>query len=361
MNPRPFFADGIDLPLVAFYGLVVLVPLMLFQVAVEGGILSRTWGIAFRQLARPVFLANCWSLLAGIPTKIINAGLSGYLLPDDLAGYFARYPWAILVGTLLYFVVTILVEGVSLWRWFKRNGVMRRSKSFWLGIVLANTATYAVPAPIHYLGTKPSHDVRRFTSDTAWAKQPPTKIICIDPKTGFLKSIYSDGTTPTTLVPILVKDYVLTSDLDLILFYERDGTRCLYRAGAGVVGKGNAIDMKSLAAQSTFGPQDRQDWDGRDSFQDWNAWAVPGLGNHLRVYRTNDARGSLVHVSVNPGLLHLPDFRFEFSHPAFLNGRECLFQSGSAIYLLDMEQRRVGKVTNGRNFIILTPAHAKSP
>ena len=110
MTSKPFFADAIDLPLVAFYGIVVLVPLMLFQVAVEGGILSHTWRSPFRELVRPVLLANCWSLLAGIPTKLLNGAIYAYLLPNDLAGYFARYPFAVTMGTLVFFVVTVFVE-----------------------------------------------------------------------------------------------------------------------------------------------------------------------------------------------------------------------------------------------------------
>src|SRR5436305_482310 len=102
---------------------------------------------------------------------------------------------------ILYFVITILVEGFSLRRWLKRNNLTQSSGSFWLGILLANTATYLVLAPIHYLATKPIDDVKEFTAKTGWANQPPTRIVCIDPKTHYLKYVYSDGTRTTNLVP----------------------------------------------------------------------------------------------------------------------------------------------------------------
>jgi hypothetical protein len=362
MIVKPFFADGIDLPLVALFGIAIIVPLMLFQIAVEGGILCCAWRIPFKQLVRPVFLANCWSLVAGIPVKILNATIYSYLLPYDLAGYFARYPLAITVGTLVFLVVTILVEAVSLSRWLKREFLVRTRARIWLGVLVANIATYAVLGPLHYLGTRPVHDVKEFSTDTAWAKQPPTQIVYIDSESGHLKSIYSDGSKPATLVPQAVKDYLVTSNLDLVLFHDQQGVRWLYRTDTNQREQGDAEHAKLLNTQPIFGSEGKEDWGGNDSFKDWKAWAVPGLGNQIRVYRTNDRPNSLVRMVVNPGLLHISDFRFRLSHPAFISdGSECLFQSRDAIYLLDIEYRRVGKITNGRNFILLTPAYAKTP
>ncbi len=106
----PMLANGIDLPLLLFWGVAVFVPLMLFQIGVEGAILSRCWQIRFRELMTCVFLANCWSLLAGIPVKIFNAWFYSLMLPTDLAVFFARYPYAVTLGTLVYFFVTWLVE-----------------------------------------------------------------------------------------------------------------------------------------------------------------------------------------------------------------------------------------------------------
>jgi hypothetical protein len=128
------------------------------------------------------------------------------------------------------------------------------------------------------------------------------------------------------------------------------------------VEQNDAVDMVFLKKVATFGTQAKEEWGGEDSFKDRRAWAEPGLGNRIRVYQTNDYQNSLVEVAINPGLLHISDFRFALSHPVFLSdGRECLFQSRTAIYLLDIEHRRVGKVANGRNFILLTPLYARSP
>ena len=362
MIPTPFFADGIDLPLVALFGIAVLVPLMAFQVAVEGGIVCRIWRIPFRDLVRPVLLANGWSLIAGIPTKFLNGAIYAYILPNDLAGYFARYPFAVTLGALAYFIVTVLVEAINLSRWLKRERHTRTRSNIWIGVLAANIASYAVLAPLHYFATRPIHDVKEFTSDTRWARQPPTQIVYIDSETGHLKSIYSDGSRLTPLVPTEVKDFLVTSNLDLVLFHDQQGIRRLYRTDAKKVEDDNDDQVRPLTTQMTFGSEGKDKWGGNDSFKDWRAWAEPGLGNQIRVYRTNDRQSSLVRVVVNPGLLHNSDFRFRLSHPAFISdGRECVFQDLNAIYLLDIENRRVGKIAKGRNFILFTPAYAKSP
>ena len=362
MTLKPFLADAIDFPLVALFGIAVLVPLMLFQVAVEGGILSHIWQIPFRQLIRPVFLANCWSLLAGIPIKILNAIIYSYLLPPDFAVYFARYPFVVSLGALNFFTITIFVEAFYLSRWLSRESNLQTRSKIWVGVLVANIATYAVLAPLHYWATRPIQDVKEFTNDTGWAEQPATRIIYIDSETGHLKSCYSDGTKSTTLVPAEVKDYLVTSNLDLVLFHDQKGTRRLYRIGAGKFEQDAAEQIKLLSLQMTFGSDGKDNWGGNDSFKNWRAWAEPGLGNRIRVYQTNDFKGSRLEVAVNPGLLHISDFSFALSHPAFVSeGDECLFQSRNAIYLLDIQHKRVGKVTNGRNFILLTPAFTKTP
>jgi hypothetical protein len=66
-------ADAINIPLVFGFGLVVLLPLLLFEIGVEAFILKKVWCIPFWKLCRFTLCANCWSLLAGIPVKILNA------------------------------------------------------------------------------------------------------------------------------------------------------------------------------------------------------------------------------------------------------------------------------------------------
>lgn len=78
----------------------------------------------------------------------------------------------------------------------------------------------------------------------------------------------------------------------------------------------------------------------------------------MRVYRKNNSTASQVRLAVNPGWLHLS--RFAITHPNFLSGgRECLFETRTDIYLLDVERRRVGRVTAGHGYILLDSRYAK--
>ena len=97
---QSILANAIDFGMVFANGVKVLVPLVLFQVGVEALVLRRIWRGSFEEMARFTFRANCWSLAAGIPTKILNAIFYDSWLPRDLPGYFARYPFAVGAGTL---------------------------------------------------------------------------------------------------------------------------------------------------------------------------------------------------------------------------------------------------------------------
>jgi hypothetical protein len=87
----PIFADAINFPLVLVAGIVVLAPLMTFEVLVEGLVLKKAWRLPYGQVCTFTFFANCLSLLAGITTKILNAWLYEHFLPGDIPGFFARY------------------------------------------------------------------------------------------------------------------------------------------------------------------------------------------------------------------------------------------------------------------------------
>ena len=64
--------------------------------------------------------------------------------------------------------------------------------TIWKGILAANLATYAVLAPLHYRATRPMHQVREFTPNTAWAQQPSATVLFTD-HNGHLNAIRTDG------------------------------------------------------------------------------------------------------------------------------------------------------------------------
>ena len=224
----PILADAINIPFVFGLGLAVLVPLMAFEIFAEAFILRSVWRLPFRHLCRFTLFANLWSLIAGIPTKILNSWLYSFFMPEDLPGFFARYPVAVGIGTLVYFAITIAVEGAYAFRWLRRNEHVIARSAVWKGILVANLATYAVLAPLHYFATRPMHQVHKFTQNTLWTQHGPTTVLFTD-RMGQLKSIHADGSGPQSLVPMVVRDYLVSTNLNVILFRGGDGNLHLYR------------------------------------------------------------------------------------------------------------------------------------
>jgi WD40 repeat protein len=162
----------------------------------------------------------------------LNAWLYSLLLPEDLPGYFTRYPFAVGVGTLNYFLITIIVEGLYAFRWLRKNQQVVSRSSVWKGILVANLVTYAVVSPLHYLGTRPIKSEVALSTSTAWSRNADTKILFTD-ENGRLISIRANGSGSETVVPGPVRDYLVASNLDVCLFRGKDGNLYLYRRATG--------------------------------------------------------------------------------------------------------------------------------
>ena len=157
--PSEARADAIDFGFVAVAGAVVLVPLLAFEVFVEAVFLAFGLKFPYRKVLLLSLGANLASLAAGIPVKIFNAWMYPVILPHELAPYFRQYPWAVLLGTAIYFVVTLLVEFFVVARWCRKRAAAVSLRRAAVVVLLANAATYAVLAPLHYFATKPIHDI----------------------------------------------------------------------------------------------------------------------------------------------------------------------------------------------------------
>lgn len=225
----PMLADAIDIPLVLLAGIIVLVPLLASEVFVEALVLKIIWQKPYGKLCWFALAANLWSLLAGIPAKFLNSYLYADLLPQDIPGFFARYASVAAIGSLVYFVITLLVEGVYALGWSKRQGLALTGGRIWQGILLANIATYAVLAPLSYYLTKPGTSIRTFTNDTRWAANPDTAVLFVDGSDGFLKSMRLDGSGLKTIVPVPMTDYLVSTDLNCCLFRGTNGDLYIHR------------------------------------------------------------------------------------------------------------------------------------
>jgi hypothetical protein len=222
-------ADAIDFPLLFVVGLGSLVPLLLFEVAVESLVLGRVWNLRARELFRLTLGANIVSLIAGIPTKLVNAVLYGLFLPQVFPDFAIRYPYLATVGTLIYFLVTLVAEGMCAAKWVRHRTLNLSSGQIWKGMFWANVATYAVVAPLHYYVTRPASDVREYTSNARWAKHRDTRIVFVDPNSGHLKTKLLGDETVETVVPEAMREYVVSTNLTLCLYRSVDDHLCLWR------------------------------------------------------------------------------------------------------------------------------------
>jgi hypothetical protein len=139
--PSEARADGINIGFVAVAGLVVLVPLMAFEVFVEAIVLAIGLKLPYRKVLLLSFAANLASLAAGIPVKIFNAWMYPNILPHELAPYFREFPRAAFLGMAIYFVVTVLVEFLVVVWWCRKHAAavslcrasLRFNRSQWWG------------------------------------------------------------------------------------------------------------------------------------------------------------------------------------------------------------------------------------
>lgn len=439
----PLFADAIDFAVVIQYGIAILIPIFAFQFFVEGLVLRKYWSVPFRTLASLVFRANLFSLLAGIPTKIVNMVMYGVLLPwNDIPKFFARYPWAVVSGTLFYFTVTVFVEWSTALRWTRLTGQSLSKSSVFRGILWANVATYLVLAPLHYLGTRPANDIETFSPNVLWTMHPEVRLVFVDPAAGHLRTSRITDTSSQILISNKVESFLISSDLKICVYRDPTNSLHVWRADAGVARRiwqtSDRINMNEVA----FAPSgDRvaiivDQWKiavvetrsgqsvpaelptkthmsgiawstdenrfvvsagtneyfvvelaGHEStfnqvtnssqlpplflcygrtLRNWSeqcgereAFFEPGLGSRLSIYRENAGRKiRLLKLAVNPGLLHLPSV--QFAEAAFLSDcNECLVEASDALYLIDVDKKRLGRIASGSEFIAFLPKYRK--
>ena len=230
---REAWADGISFPLVAAAGSIVLVPLTAFVVLVEGLFLGPGLRVAYRRTLLMLLAANLASLAAGIPTKMLNALIYSAILPRALAPRFREYPRAVLLGTVIYFAVTLLVEYVVVLLWCRKAAIPVRLRRAALFILLANVATYSVLAPLHYVSTRPIHDIREFTDASGWGQRPATTVYYVDSDNGHLCSILTNGQGKQQIIRDRVMDYQFIPDKRLFLYRNGANDLVLYREGPG--------------------------------------------------------------------------------------------------------------------------------
>ena len=465
LAPFSAFADGIDLPILAGVSISVAVPLLTFNVLVEGLILARFIHVSFRELWRPMLSANVLSLLAGLPITILNAVLAESLLPAELVARMGMYPTAICIGILNYYLATVLVEFFFLWRKICKEGFPALTKPLAKGLLLGHLVSYGVLGPLFFMYATPKQTVQTFLKDSHWAAQPATRVVFIAPD-GQLRTILTDGSQLRTLLTNEVRDFVVSSNLDTLLvrgasnhyffarngtmklvttkpvkgygdgmdfspgghfvgFFTKDSTLHLWDSQTGIMRKlpqkpydrfssfklawstnestfylqvdrqtfkvtieTNAYELKSVPTTGSENiivtPQsepptdlanhygrigqdrhwgDDNDWEtslgmfGRFDARDTNysLLKMEGLSSFIRAR----SKEKFITISDNPGVFHFG--RRSFPQAVFApNLTEIVFDDANHIYLADIAGRKVGLITAGKRFMLLSPLFSKS-
>ena len=210
-------ADGIDLPILITYGVGIFLPLLLFNATVEAPIMGRFLGIKFSELWPSWFKANVWSLLGGIPALVLNEAMTGWFLPVQLGRRVRAYPLFLILFIFVFFTITCLVEFLYARRVVRKAGVQVRRAVMFRGVLLANLASYAVLGPVYFLIEYPRTDVREFTADARWAKEPQLTVVAVGAN-GRLEATTAGGQNQRVVVPNEVRDYVVSADLVQVLY-----------------------------------------------------------------------------------------------------------------------------------------------
>ncbi len=478
-----------DILLPSFYltpGLAALIPCFLFAMFSESYVIFRFLRLPFWTSFRFSIGANIVSgIIGGCLFFFVPIHLSGNADRNDLYAYVHQFFAASLIAYAVYYVFSVLIEWLYGIDWKRKNQPNILKKDLLKAFIEANIVSYLVLVPIHYYFHSPWQQVRSVTQDTAWAIQPPVDVLYLDKDTQNLWTIKTDGSGNRLLVPHPMKQYLVSADLEQVVFFsegkqlfhynnangvltklwesERHGYDSSPYGDMGVVrtiqqiaispsggkvawvlpvkdgsggphghwetdfwklyvydlttgktleldyrSKGSVIawseeeesiyvrcppiqysdipgiqdiaefvisrdqitveslkDPNNLAFSNTYGRFGHPSFAGgkayinrfSDSFGEFKAWTSlnphPSAGSFISITRDKETlfsfSGSPFFAPLSWGWIHEPSIIQE--------GKECLFENGSMLYLIDIAERKIGKLTHGVDHIVLTQSY----
>ena len=230
--PAEARADAIGAGALAVAGGVILIPLIVFTMFVEGIPLARGLRIPYRRTLIILMIANLVSLSAGYPVKYLNAMLYRTFMPCPLVLHVRMYPVAAVLSALNFFAVTLAIELGIIALWCKRRQIHVGRKKLLRIVAIMNVMTYVVLAPLNYFFTTPRHGVNAFTDGSSWAQRPPAEIYYIATD-GNLCAIMTDGSSPRVIIRDDVKSYQYLPRPGLFLYRNWNDALCLFRESDG--------------------------------------------------------------------------------------------------------------------------------
>jgi len=216
-------ADGVNLPIVAAFGLATFGPLTLLVTLLESLVFRLHLRTRIRAVFGRILGANVLSTLAGVPLLIAQEALiyaSG--VSDSIPAFVRGYLW---IGPLMigaYFAKSVLIEGLWLTRRRFRERIERPAGAALRAVLLANVCSYLVVGPLFYLTMRPHFGGVATMSDTRWTANPDLSLYYIDRTDGFVRSKHVDGADTRLLVPVKATTFLISGDAAVIAYLTPD-------------------------------------------------------------------------------------------------------------------------------------------
>lgn len=223
-GPVQILANGIEFPLVVFWGFVYFVPLTLLVALVEGVVFHRILKVGIGDVFNRLFWTNAISALAGgivYSFQDVVVELSGIV--SSIPRFISGYRWVALLLITIYFAKSILIEGYVMTRSRFAQRIERPRPSLWRTVILANVASYCITGPLFYFVTRPSIGPVQAVDETKWTANPGLHAYYIDNKDHFIRRIKLDGTDSKVVVPHAVADFLVSHDETAFAFRGQDG------------------------------------------------------------------------------------------------------------------------------------------
>ncbi|NLE60254.1 MAG: hypothetical protein GX616_18040 [Planctomycetes bacterium] len=225
-------ADGIDLPIIVAFGLVTFGPLTLGVSLIESIVFRLVLNVTIRQTYWRILLANTVSTLAGgLVFMFQDVILHAASIRSSIPAFVMGYRWVALILIAIYYVKSVLVEGLVVARTEYAIRLKRPRGRLFRTLALANAASYLVTGPLFYYSTRPTFGNLSLDTTTAWSANRDMPVYFVDTKDHFIKLIGAGGGDPVTIVPYPGTDFLVADDGEAFVYRGVDKSLYVLRRG----------------------------------------------------------------------------------------------------------------------------------
>ncbi len=366
------------------YGLWWAVISLIVAIIVEAPLAAKIWRMRTRGVLRAVWLANLLSAATGAFPVFFGPIAQAPKTDVEPWVYHTNFWSRHLHEVALLFVVTLVIELTVylIIRWRSRLGISWCRLT--LGAVAANAVSYMLLMSCFAVRPSSTGDFE-FLPDTRWIQSPDTRVWYLDPKLHQLHSILLDGTGERIEVAEELRRvngvwedyslYAVVPSADALLYLhknnnwrvatgglsrslgegvdgdQQDPTELLERATLHPPEKRNASESRWPRGVYSSEPKDTRPFamssDNAEYRVRSSVYWYDGTGNGVIV---EDKRSGLELVFAIPaGTRALACW-----HPELFDQDRVVFRCGNSILLMDISDRKVGRLVRGDSAVAVT-------